>query len=98
MKSALYLSAQGWMSKNYKFYLSIFLKVLFITLPFYFYFTFWISPFIVFIYEICLATLFLLPIRYRPKILSEIAKILSKIIWINKYEKNIIKIIEHTIF
>jgi len=83
---------------NLKFTLAIFLKILLVLLPLFFYFRFWINPYLIVVYEVILAILFLLPYRYKSKILANIEKITNRLPVSKKRKKNIVKTIERAIF
>ena len=83
---------------NLKLTLTIFLKVLLVLLPLFFYFRFWINPYIVVVYEIILTVLFLLPYRFKSKILANIENMANWLPVSKKRKKNIVDTIERVIF
>ena len=83
---------------NLKFTLTIFLKILLVLLPLFFYFRFWINPYLIVVYEVILAILFLLPYRYKSKILANIEKMTNRLPVSKKRKKNIVNTIERVIF
>jgi hypothetical protein len=83
---------------NLKFTLTIFLKILLVLLPLFFYFRFWINPYLIVVYEVILVILFLLPYRYKSKILANIEKMTNRLPVSKKRKKNIVKTIERVIF
>jgi hypothetical protein len=83
---------------NLKFTLTILLKVLLVLLPLFFYFRFWINPYLIVVYEVILVILFLLPYRYKSKILANIEKMTNRLPVSKKRKKNIVDTIERVIF
>lgn len=83
---------------NLKFTLLITIKVLLVFLPLFFYFRFWINPYLIVLYEVILAILFLLPYRYKSKILANIEKMINRLPVSKKRKKNIVNTIERVIF
>jgi hypothetical protein len=85
-------------SINFKFTLSILLKIILVILPLFFYFRFWISPYLIMVYEVILAILFLIPFRYQSKILANIENVTNRLPVSAKRKKSIINNIKRIIF